>query len=252
MKGRGLIAVAAMVAVAGLAAAWAARGAAQEATQEGPAATAPEAAAPGEVGTSDETGDDEWRADLGPWDGPGYGMGGGMGMGTGMGTMHDGMGAGPGGRFGHGIRGGMGRGFGRGHRMGPRALEALDLTPPQRERIEALHERQLRTAIQSRADLATAGLDLRKLLRAANPDRRAIDAQIDRMSDLRASLHKARVATMLDVRAVLTPEQREKLETLGPGAMRRGAGFMQRGRDAAPPDDRGGRDGTKDDDGGSL
>jgi Spy/CpxP family protein refolding chaperone len=127
------------------------------------------------------------------------------------------------------------------HGAGGRAMHMammrqLDLSADQRARIEAIHERQARKAIQSRADIQIATLDLRKLMRAEKPDQRAIDAQIDRVAALRAGLRKAQVATMLEARAVLTPEQQKKFRELHePGARiqsrreireRRGGGDM--------------------------
>jgi Spy/CpxP family protein refolding chaperone len=104
---------------------------------------------------------------------------------------------------------------------GPRAhLKELGLSDQQRSRIEAIHDAQRRSAIETRKDLELARLDMQKLMRADDPDRRAIEAQIDRLSELRATMQKSHVNTMLDVRVVLTPQQRQKLEQLreqGPG-----------------------------------
>jgi Spy/CpxP family protein refolding chaperone len=98
---------------------------------------------------------------------------------------------------------------------GPMAhLKELGLTEQQRDRIEAIHDTQRRGGIELRKDLELAQLDMQKLMRADAPDRRAIETHIDRIAGLRAQLHKARVNTMLDVRSVLTPQQRQKLEQL--------------------------------------
>lgn len=112
---------------------------------------------------------------------------------------------------------GMGRGLGRHGGMG-RGFAALDLTDAQRERLAAIHERQARRGIQARADLQLARLDLRKLMRAEAPNTAAINAQIDRLARMRADLQKSHVATRLEARAVLTPEQRKQLREAGPGA----------------------------------
>jgi Spy/CpxP family protein refolding chaperone len=106
-----------------------------------------------------------------------------------------------GGRGHRGMRGGMGMG----------AFERLDLTTEQRERIAEIREREAREAIESRAQLETAGLDLRKLMRDEDPDVGRINAQIDRISKMRAELQKSRVGAMLEARNVLTDEQRAKL-----------------------------------------
>lgn len=131
---------------------------------------------------------------------------------------HGGMGGGP--EMGPGAMG-RGRGMGRGMRamrhglgLGPRIARELDLTEAQKEKMKAAQERQQRKAIQTRADIQLARLDLRKLMQADKPGQRAIDAQIDRISGLEAGLHKARVATMLEFRASLTADQQKKLKEL--------------------------------------
>lgn len=172
-------------------------------------------------GVDDEAGvaDEEAFALL---DGPGFGgpgMGMGMGHGPGMG-MHRGPG-----------RGGFGRGHGRG--PGPMAhLEELGLSGQQKDRIEAIRDAQRREGIEVRRDLELAQLDMRKLMRDDAPDRRAIESQIDRIAALRARLQKSRVGTMLEVRDVLTPQQRQKLEQLrerGPDGDARPGGRGPRG-----------------------
>lgn len=86
----------------------------------------------------------------------------------------------------------------------------LDLTREQRDRIAQIRDHEQRQMIRQRADLATARLDLRRLLRDERIDRAAIDRQIDAMARLRAEMAKARIGTMLEIRGVLTPEQRQK------------------------------------------
>ncbi|MBI5709191.1 MAG: periplasmic heavy metal sensor [Candidatus Eisenbacteria bacterium] len=132
--------------------------------------------------------DDGWDGGPGPMDGP-------MMHGPGMGGP--GM-RGPGMR----MRGGMA------HRA--QMLRALDLSPEQREKVADIREREQRKAIGIRAELATAMLDMRKLMREEHPDGRRIDAQIDRIAGLKAGLRKAQVAAMLEMRSLLTPEQLRK------------------------------------------
>lgn len=132
---------------------------------------------------------------------PGEGLRPGLGPGPGamdeprMGGPHMG---GPGMR----MRGGMA------HRA--RMLRALDLSPEQREKVGDIREREQRKAIGIRAEIATAMLDMRKLMREEHPDGRRIDAQIDRIAGLRAGLRKAQVAAMLEMRSLLSPEQLRK------------------------------------------
>jgi Spy/CpxP family protein refolding chaperone len=113
-------------------------------------------------------------------------------------------------------------GMGGGMRMGPRGFEAmldrltgpLAITAKQREKLESIRDKQQRDDIRTGADLQIARLDLRNLMEADNADRGAINSQIDKIAQMEASMRKSRVGAMLDGRAVLTAEQRTKLEQL--------------------------------------
>lgn len=159
----------------------------------------------------------------GPWQGPGDG-----GWGQGF-ARHGGYEP----RFGgpeHGF-GMMGRGSFDGPMMG-RLAQELNLTPDQKNRFEQLRFQAEKAAIQSRAATETARLELRQLLRAENPDRAAIERKITEIGNLHTQEMKAKMGMMLDMRGVLTAEQRAKLKQLreqhgmmppGPMAPRRGA-----------------------------
>ncbi len=92
----------------------------------------------------------------------------------------------------------------------------LKLTDAQRDRIGELRSRQLHDGIQQRAKLATARLDLMEALRDDHADHARVEQQVDRIVQLRAELERSRIETLLDMRRVLTPEQRRQLrEDLG-------------------------------------
>lgn len=93
-------------------------------------------------------------------------------------------------------------------------LKELNLTDAQREKIDAIKDRQKRAAIDQRAKLDVARLDLKALLRADKTDRGAVNSKIDDIARLQAQMRKDQVASMLDVRAVLTPEQQKKLRSM--------------------------------------
>jgi Spy/CpxP family protein refolding chaperone len=99
-------------------------------------------------------------------------------------------------------------------------LAGLDLTQDQKDRIAGIHDAHARAMIQSRADLRIARLELGKLLRSETPDERAIDAQIDRIASIRAAMAKSRVGAHLELRSILTEEQRAKLHGSRPRAGR--------------------------------
>ena len=134
-------------------------------------------------------------------------------------------GHGPGMGWGRGMRGGMG--MGGGMFLGPerillmddrgRLAEKLDLTGTQKDKLRDIGGDLERKEIRLRADLETAGLDLRDLMRSDSPSASAVDAKIENLSQLRGELMKANARAVLDARKVLTPDQRKKLEDLRPG-----------------------------------
>jgi Spy/CpxP family protein refolding chaperone len=127
-------------------------------------------------------------------------------------------------------------GPGPGSPRGRRAdlYQQLNLTDDQKTKIADVRDRTERAAIPIRGNLEVGQLDLRKLMRAEKPDAKAIDAQIDKNAGLRASLQKARVAGMLEVRGLLTPAQQKTLRESGIGQRmgrgHRGPGRMRVGR----------------------
>ncbi len=114
---------------------------------------------------------------------------------------------------------GVGPGAGMGMGMGcdPAQMKELGLTPEQQRKMTDIHERTQRQNIQTEADLKIAHLDMQKLMQAETPDRAKIEAQIDRIAALEAAMKKARVATQLEVRSILTPEQVRGMHE-GPGS----------------------------------
>jgi Spy/CpxP family protein refolding chaperone len=123
-------------------------------------------------------------------------------------------------------RGGMRGGpmFRRRGAMGMRLrLAQLDLTEAQRTKLRDLNDAHARKAVQRRADLQLARMDLRKLMRADKPDAGAVNAQIDKLSRLQADGMKSAYELRMQARAVLTPEQLKKLQApMDPMMMRHG------------------------------
>jgi Spy/CpxP family protein refolding chaperone len=128
----------------------------------------------------------------------------------------------------HGRHGRMGAMRGRGRDV----MAQLDLNDRQKEQIQTIKDAQQRRMIPIRASLEEAGLDLRDLMRADNPNQGRIDAAIDRLADLRADAHKERVKSMLQIRDVLTDEQKKKLkDARGGRGWMRGMGMDMDGDD---------------------
>ena len=93
-----------------------------------------------------------------------------------------------------------------------RRFAKLDLTEQQRDKMREIHDAAERKSIQRNADLQVARLDLHKLMRADSPNAQAVNAQIDKMAKLRAEAMKSHYETYLQARALLTPEQLQKLK----------------------------------------
>jgi Spy/CpxP family protein refolding chaperone len=119
-----------------------------------------------------------------------------------------GMGMGP------GMRGGALRMRAGMARMRVRRAELereLRLTDPQRNRIEEIRSRQMHYGIEQRAKIAEARLGLMELMRDDHADRAKLERQADEIVRLRSQLDRARIQMLLDMRSVLTPDQRKQL-----------------------------------------
>ena len=125
------------------------------------------------------------------------------------------------------------QGFGRGERMGRRGFERgrgefglahllnnpairekLGITAEQLGAIRKQESDFRKAEIRDRADLEVKRVDLKDLLEADKPDRAAIDAKLQEISNSRLALEKSRVHFHLAMKEAITPEQREKLHQL--------------------------------------
>ncbi len=93
----------------------------------------------------------------------------------------------------------------------PEMRQRLNITPEQADKIRQQATDFLKGQIRNRADLEIQRLDLRNQITADHPDRAAIDATLQKMSDLRLVQEKSAVDFRLAMRGAFTPEQRQKL-----------------------------------------
>jgi Spy/CpxP family protein refolding chaperone len=109
--------------------------------------------------------------------------------------------------------GGMGHGMGmemRGPGCGLMGMaDDLELTKDQRKQMEDLTVNFRKEMIPLRAQMQVMKIDLQQLIRS-DAKRAEIDAKIDQIGKLRTDLQKKAVGQRLAMRALLTPEQREK------------------------------------------
>jgi Spy/CpxP family protein refolding chaperone len=93
-----------------------------------------------------------------------------------------------------------------------RRAKELGLTPDQ---VNKLRQEMLTThskSIDLHAKVEHSKVEVARLLSADKVDEKAVDAQIDEGAKAESELHKLHLGTMLRVRAMLTPEQRQKLD----------------------------------------
>ena len=95
----------------------------------------------------------------------------------------------------------------------------LGLTPEQVTRLEGLRDGFAREAIRRDADLRIAEIDLQALLDQDPLDMGKVETKVREVAQLHADLRIARLRTIEQGKALLTPEQRARLlAVLGGGA----------------------------------
>jgi Spy/CpxP family protein refolding chaperone len=93
-----------------------------------------------------------------------------------------------------------------------RRLGRLGLDRAQREKVEVILTAARKGRAERRTQLRQAFEQLHTLLEQEQPDEAAIMRQVDVIGGLKTEQQKAMLHTLLEVRAELTPEQRQKLE----------------------------------------
>ena len=109
---------------------------------------------------------------------------------------------------------------GAGGLMGPQQIDQLvdmlGLDGPTAARMkEKVFEGQ-KQGIAMEAELKTARVELRQLLDQDAPPRAEVMQQVDKIGALATQQRRFRIGLLLDVRAMLTPEQRAKLKKMKP------------------------------------
>lgn len=125
---------------------------------------------------------------------------------------------------------------GAGHRSGPppgrfieKQAERLGLDEQTRQRIRQIVEESRTHGQTIRESLHQAHTDMRQLLEQDMPDETAVLQQAEKIGNLHIEKQKNRLRAMLQIRALLTPEQRQALTKLRredrpPRRSRRGKG----------------------------
>ncbi len=94
--------------------------------------------------------------------------------------------------------------------MGP--MQQLNLEPRQQQQIMELRTTFESQAIDLRADLQKLHLKLGNQLRVDKPDTRAINGTVEQLTAQQGALRQLRVHHQPEVRALLTPQQRQTFD----------------------------------------
>ena len=90
----------------------------------------------------------------------------------------------------------------------------LGLTPEQVTRLEGLRDSFAREAIRRDADIRIAELDLGALLEQDPLDMTKVEAKVRELAQLQTDLRVARLRTIEQGKALLTPEQKTRLQAV--------------------------------------
>lgn len=96
----------------------------------------------------------------------------------------------------------------------PRMVTDLKLTDAQRKSMDQIWYQHREKLIDLQANLERAELAMQPLMSADQPDRAAMEAQIDKIVAARADLERANARFLLDIRMKLTAEQWKDLKNL--------------------------------------
>jgi len=121
-----------------------------------------------------------------------------------------------------------------------RHSQELGLSADQEKKLRDLRTAFAKEAVRKGADIRVAEIELNALLEQDRWDMAKIEAQVKQIATLQGELRLARIKTLESGRALLTPEQMEKLKQaghrMGPGG---GAGPMPHGMGTPGPGMRG-------------
>jgi Spy/CpxP family protein refolding chaperone len=123
--------------------------------------------------------------------------------------------------------------------MGQRVLALLDndqfrakmnLTDDQASRLRQIVVNTEKSAIETRAQMAVEGIELREMLRADKPDQDAVMKKVEKISSLRGQMMKDGIQAILEAKAVLTPQQQKQFRQFMQSRFSRG-GWGEQGRE---------------------
>ncbi|MFY9550276.1 MAG: periplasmic heavy metal sensor [Thermoanaerobaculia bacterium] len=119
----------------------------------------------------------------------------------------------------------------------PAIARELQLTSDQTSSLEKIFARSKPKLIDLRADLEKKQFEYEQAMQGDQVDRKAVEGRIEAREQARAALQKELSMMELDMKQVLTPEQRERLVRMRENARQRMQDRRRRMRDDAADDD---------------
>jgi Spy/CpxP family protein refolding chaperone len=113
-----------------------------------------------------------------------------------------------------------------------RMMERLNLTEQQQKQFDALASDFRKQAVDRRAEIAKARIELMDLLKADTPDQKKISSQITNIANLEAAAKEQALDHWFQVNKILTPEQQKiwKRGLVTMAQMQMSRGMMRGGR----------------------
>ncbi len=93
-------------------------------------------------------------------------------------------------------------------------MEKIDLTKEQKETIQKIVSEHRKDMIKKDADRKLAELELQEMLSKEKPDMSLVKNQVQKIATLKADIQFARIKMQIDLKNVLTDEQKAKIEKL--------------------------------------
>lgn len=118
----------------------------------------------------------------------------------------------------------------------PAIARSLELTQEQTASLEQIFARSKPRLIDLRAGLEKKQFEYEQEMQSEHVDRKAVEARIEAREQARAELQKELSMMELDMKQVLTPEQRERLVRMREAARQRFQERRRRMRDEAGED----------------
>jgi Spy/CpxP family protein refolding chaperone len=95
-----------------------------------------------------------------------------------------------------------------------RMIQVLNLTEEQQEQMQAIRQKGWSQNQPLRNQMQIHRAELQALIQTEQPNLKTINQKIEEMAELRTQLHKNRVSHQLEMRSILTDEQRIAFDQL--------------------------------------